>query len=227
MSITKPDVPAKNVTDDWDREHAFQLGDGPRLPAGKREDTAVARWIEIDARRRDARIAGNPFAYTAAERQLKRRLLKAGLIILKPQPRPARRADAELEIATLMAKVCAAAGDADALRWLQYQEEERKRAAWVKRERALRKLPPQTLLAAVKDVVSPRDLFVAAQEVMAAKGIRRSLAPAWGDFADVWENSSDERRAAFLAEHGSAVQSITKPDVLAENVTAAVMQDRP
>ena len=77
-------------------KRVFQPGEAEREPKNDRERAAIARWIEIDLRRAEARATGKDFHYTDAERQLKRRLLRAGLIITKEQPKQSRR-EARLE----------------------------------------------------------------------------------------------------------------------------------
>ena len=123
-----------------EKEHTFQLGDAPRLPANTREEAAVARWIEVDKRRYKARVLGLPFSYTQAERQLKRRLLKAGLIIVKPltfrlSPRDKRKIDQAGRLRA--AKASAARGDAGAIQALQEIEHDRKVDAWTKKMRSI------------------------------------------------------------------------------------------
>jgi hypothetical protein len=173
-----------------EKEHTFQLGDAPRLPANTREEAAVARWIEVDKRRYKARVLGLPFSYTQAERQLKRRLLKAGLIIVKPLTfRLSQRDKRKIDQAGRLraAKAAAARGDAGAIQALQEIEHDRKVDAWTKKMRMLRQQEPQVLLDALRDV-------------MAARKIQRPLTALWREFAEGWENASVDKRVALVGE---------------------------
>src|SRR5215471_624608 len=168
-------------------ERVFQPGEAKREPKNDRERAAVARWIEIDRRRAEARAAGKDFHYTDAERQLKRRLLKAGLIITKPQPKQSRR-DVQrinLEIMIGMAKNFAAKGDPGAIETLRNLEERKKQDAWMRRQRMLRKLEPSELKSALDDV-------------MKSGGLRRPLLKLWQEFIAEFKNSNPERQQAFL-----------------------------
>jgi hypothetical protein len=172
-----------------ERKRTFQLGDALRLPATKRETAAVTRWIEIDKRRYLARTSGEPFRYTQAERQLKQRLLKAGLIVVKPQPKMSRRDRRKVdeEQALAMAKGFAAAGDVDAAQHIQALEQRRKIEVWQRKMRMLRRQEPKVLLEALRDVI-------------AARGVRRPLPALWREFAEGWESASDASRRGLTSD---------------------------
>jgi hypothetical protein len=172
-----------------ERDGTFQLGDAARLPATKRQKAAVARWVEIDRRRYRARAAGEPYRYTPAERQLKQRLLKAGLIVVKPQPKLSRRKQRKLDEETDLraAKRFAAAGDLSAIQHVKAVEQNRKAEVWQRKIRMLRRQEPQTLLEALRDV-------------MAARGIRRPLAALWREFTQGWESASEDSRQALTSD---------------------------
>jgi hypothetical protein len=169
-----------------ERKRTFQLGDAAQLPATKREKAAVARWIEIDKRRYHARAAGEPFSYTPAERQLKQRLLKAGLIVVKPQPKLSQRKRRKLDEEDLLraAKHFAAAGDVGAIQHVEAVEQHRHAEVWQRKMRMLRRQEPKVLLEALRDA-------------MAARGIRRPLAALWREFTEGWESASADSRQAL------------------------------
>jgi hypothetical protein len=175
-------------------KHTFRLGEALRLPANPREEAAVARGMEIDQRRYQVRMLSydDPdarFRFTPAERQLKRRLLKAGLIVDKPQPlRYNRRSrikavDDRFE---RTAEIFASSGDPDAIEMLGRIKHNKKQAVWMKRQRMLRRLEPRELLDAARDVTEKR-------------GIQRSLAATWHDFVKSWGAAKPERQAAFMS----------------------------
>ena len=177
----------------------YQIGDG-RAPANTREDKALARWVEIDQRRYSARATGSPFQFTPAERALKTRLLKAGLIINKEQRKLVTARDqhkSALEGVVRSAKAAAAQGNADAVRWLEDYRLEQDRKKWQKRERALRKLPPKTLLAAAKDA-------------MEAKGVKFSLEKLWRDFTEAFDAATPEKQQAFCTGKPAMLEAYLK-----------------
>jgi hypothetical protein len=186
--------------DEIAREHTFQPETAPRLPANKREQAKVDKWVEISRRRYETRtrMSGEErFRYTDAERQLRQRLLKAGLItdIKQPIVSPKKRAKIEAEIALSMAKHFADKGDLDAIQHVRAIEENRRQTAWVKRQRMLRR-------------IEPRELLDAARDVMEKRGIRRSLASLWREFVDAWDQASPERQAGFLAAESGRLQTV-------------------
>jgi hypothetical protein len=177
------------------RQYTFQPEIAPRQPANKREQAMVEKWVEISRRRYETRQGPRRFRYTDAERQLKRRLLKAGLItdIKQPIVSPKKLAEIDAKLDLSMAKHFAAMGDVGAIQHMQAVEESRRQKAWMKRQRMLRRL-------------EPRELLDAARDVMEKRGIRRSLASLWREFIEAWDRSSPDRQAAFLAsESGRSV----------------------
>ncbi len=181
--------------------HTFQLGDAPRLPQTAREKAAVARWMEIDQRRYKARCYNEDpratFRFTPAERQLKRRLLKAGLIVEKPQPKTWNaRQRRQMQLAKLIgsAKGFAAAGDHGAIRFLQDRAQDQEQAKWTARQRKLRRM-------------EPRELLAAAEDAMAKRGIQRSLPAVFRDFITAWDNASPERRARFASDYRDQLEA--------------------
>ena len=155
-------------------KRVFQPGEAEREPKNDRERAAIARWIEIDLRRAEARATGKDFHYTDAERQLKRRLLRAGLIITKEQPKQSRREARRFELRIMMnaAQAFAAKGDPEAIEHLRNLEESKKRDAWMRRQRMLRELEPRELKSALDDV-------------MLERGLRRPLLKLWQEFIAV------------------------------------------
>jgi hypothetical protein len=181
---------ADQFVEQFKREHTFQPETAPRQPANKREQAMVDRWVEISARRYETRMSGKErFRYTDGERQLKRRLLKAGLItdIKQPVTSPKKRAENAQRAMLKMAKVFAGKGDVGAIQHVQAVEENRRQKAWMKRQRMLRKL-------------EPRELKDALDDVMATRGLRRPLRKLWDEFVTEFQESSSDRRQAFFVD---------------------------
>jgi hypothetical protein len=228
MVVTKPDAPSQNVTRDLSgvrheteravakrdaselhgvaeevrrrhgQQHLYQIGDG-RAPATAREDAALARWVEIDHRRYIARFGGQPFQFTAAERALKARLFKAGLITNKRQgkmDRRAHRAD-QRSFALAVAKVEVANGYPGGIQRLQDLKDQRAQETWAKKWRALQKTPVDHLLLVLKERATLAQVSATLKDMMEQKGVQRSLVSLWRDFFAGWEAASPDKREAL------------------------------